>query len=269
MGPVKTFGEIALLLAACSCAGSAPPPPARSAAPFSTDAAAPGVALPRSRAIVDAPDRIEGDRKLDAGRRPAELLTFLGVASGMRVAELVAGAGYTAELLARAVAPDGVVYAQNPKFVLDAAETPWRKRLAGAAAKTIVRVDRELDSPLPPEAKDLDLVVVNLVYHDTVWLGVDRTEMNRAVFAALRKGGHYAIIDHSARPGTGFADVKTLHRVDEAAVRAEVESVGFVLETESDFLRNPADTRDWNDAPAAAGERRGTSDRFALLFLKR
>jgi len=232
------------------------------------EATAPGVASLQARAVVDAPDRIESDRRLDPGRRPAELLTFLGVAPGMRVAELVAGAGYTAELLARAVAPNGVVYAQNPQFVLEGAETPWRERLARPAAKPIVRVDRELDAPLPPEAKDLDLVVVNLVYHDTVWLGVDRDKMNQAVFAALRKGGHYAIIDHSARRGTGFADVKTLHRVDEAAVRAEVTRAGFVLKTESNFLRNPADTRDWNDSPAVAAERRGTSDRFALLFVK-
>jgi predicted methyltransferase len=222
----------------------------------------------QARAVVDASDRVEADRKLDAGRRPAELLTFLGVGPGMRVAELVAGAGYTAELLARAVAPNGVVYAQNPQFVLQGGEGPWRERLARPATKPIVRVDRELDDPLPPEAKDLDLVIVNLVYHDTVWLDVDRDKMNHAVFAALRKGGNYAIIDHSARRGTGFADVKTLHRVDEAAVRAEVERAGFVLKAESNFLRNPSDARDWNDAPVAAGERRGTSDRFALLFGK-
>jgi predicted methyltransferase len=261
---MRTALPIVLLLAAC--AGSAPPA-TPSSAQTSTEASAPGVA-PRVRAIVEAPDRLEIDRKLDGGRHPAELLAFLGVEPGMRVAELVAGAGYTAELLARAVAPNGIVFAQNPKFILEHAEGPWKERLARPAAKTIVRVDRELDDPLPAEAKDLDLVLVNLVYHDTVWLGVDRDRMNQAVFASLRKGGRYAIIDHSARRGTGFADVKTLHRVDEAAVRAEVERAGFVLRTESNFLRNPSDTRDWNDSPVVAGERRGTSDRFALLFVK-
>jgi len=267
MENMKMVRPLLFLLAASACAGSAPPA-ASSGALSSAEAPSPGAASAQARAIVEAPDRIESDRKLDSGRRPAELLSFLGVATGMRVAELVAGAGYTAELLARAVAPNGVVYAQNPKFVLEGAEAPWRERLARPAAKPIVRVDRELDDPLPPEAKDLDLVLVNLVYHDTVWLGVDRDKMNQAVFAALRKGGHYAVIDHSARRGTGFADVKTLHRVDEAAVRAEVERAGFVLRSESNFLRNPSDMRDWNDAPAAAAERRGTSDRFALLFVK-
>jgi predicted methyltransferase len=196
------------------------------------------------------------------------MLTFLGIVPGMRVGELAAGAGYTAEILARAVAPTGVVYAENPRIILQGSEGAWTKRLSTPAAKNIVRVDRELDQPFPPEASDLDRVVINLVYHDTVWLGVDRGAMNRAVFAALKKGGKYAVIDHSARPGTGIADVHTLHRIDEAVVRSEVQQAGFVLEREGSFLRNPSDSRDWNDSPEAAAERRGTSDRFALLFAK-
>lgn len=229
---------------------------------------APIFASPEARAIVDAPDRSPADRQIDSGRRPAELLTFLRLTPGMRVGELMAGGGYTAELLARAVAPGGIVYAENPRFVLHSSEEPWARRLSTPAAKNIVRVDRELDDPFPPEAKDLDLVVINLVYHDTVWLGADREKMNRAVFAALRKGGRCAVIDHSARPGTGVADVQTLHRIDEGVVRYELRRAGFVLATGDSFLRNPSDTRDWNDAPTVAAERRGSSDRFALLFAK-
>jgi predicted methyltransferase len=209
------------------------------------------------------------DRDVDPYRRPAELLTFLRVAPGMRVGELAAGGGYTTELLARAVAPSGVVYAENPRVILETAGELWAERLATPAAKNIVRVDRELEDPFPPEAHDLDLVVINLVYHDTVWLGVDRDRMNRAVLAALRSGGRYAVLDHSARPGTGLADVQTLHRIDEAVVRNEVLRAGFVLESGDSFLRNPSDTRDWNDSPTAAGPRRGTSDRFALMFARR
>ena len=205
---------------------------------------------------------------MDPGRRPAELLTFLHATRGMRVGELLAGAGYTAELLARAVAPDGVVYAENPRFVMPSVGEPWQKRLSTPAAKNVVRVDRELDDPFPPDARDLDLVVINLVYHDTIWLGVDREKMNHAIFAALKKGGRCAVIDHSARPGRGIADVRTLHRIDEAVVRDEFRRAGFVLEGGDSFLRNPSDTRDWNDSPVLAGQRRGTSDRFALLFVK-
>jgi predicted methyltransferase len=222
----------------------------------------------RARATVDAPDRTDADRQVDPGRRPAELLTFLGVTPGMRVGEIIAGAGYTTELLARAVAPTGVVYAENPLLVLRDAEGPWSKRLATPAMKTVVRVDRELEDPFPPQAGSLDLVLVNLVYHDIVAAGIDRGKMNRAVFLALRSGGTYAVVDHSARHGGGLAYVKTLHRIDEATLRTEVEGAGFRLQTADSFLRNPADTRDWDDAPGPAAGRRGTSDRFALIFVK-
>jgi predicted methyltransferase len=99
-------------------------------------------------------------------------------------------------------------------------------------------------------------------------LGVDREKMNRAVFAALRTGGKYAVIDHSARRGAGLGDVTTLHRIDEAVVRGEVHRAGFRFEKEADFLRNPADTRDWNDSPGATREHGDRSDRFALMFVK-
>jgi predicted methyltransferase len=221
------------------------------------------------RAIVAAPDRPAADLALDAGRRPAELLGFIGVGPGMRVAELGAGGGYTTELLARAVDPTGTVYGQNTPFILQRfAEGPWSERLSRPVMRNVVRVDREFEDPLPPDVRDLDAVVIVLFYHDTYWMGVDRARMNRAVFEALRPGGVYVVVDHSARDGAGAADVKTLHRVEEGLVRREVEAAGFVLDAESDFLRNPGDTRDWSASPSASGERRGTSDRFALRFTK-
>jgi predicted methyltransferase len=257
--PQKTFAFLSLLLLVSACATTQASRPVADSS---------GDSSPKTRAIVDAPDRTDADRQIDAGRRPAQLLTFLAVSPGMRVGEIVAGAGYTAELLARAVAPTGIVYAENPVFVLRDAGEAWAHRLAAPAMKTVVRVDRELEAPFPREAAQLDLVVVNLVYHDIVALGIDRDKMNRAVFSALRSGGRYAVIDHSARPGSGLAYVHTIHRIDEATVRSEVEHAGFRFETADSFLRNPADTRDWNDAPEAAGRRRGTSDRFALMFVK-
>jgi predicted methyltransferase len=93
--------------------------------------------------------------------------------------------------------------------------------------------------------------------------------MNRAIYEALAPGGAFVVIDSSARPG---ADVEEstyeLHRIDEQLVRREVQAAGFRLESEGDFLRNPSDARDWNAAPNEAGARRGTSDRFALRFVK-
>ncbi len=275
----------ALSLLPLACGGSTPPPatsaptptsaapavPAASTTPAAAAAVAPAATdvPPALRAIVAAPDRDDKDRALDAGRHPAELLAFAGILPGMHVAELGAGGGYTTELLARAVGPTGVVYAENNKFILERfAEKPWSSRLTKPVMKNVVRVDREFDDPLPPEAKGLDAVFDVLFYHDTVWMGTDRAKMNQAVFAALKPGGAYVIVDHSGKDGSGLNDVKTTHRIDERAVKDEVTKAGFRLAGEADFLRNPGDTRDWNDAPGAAAERRGTSDRFVLKFVR-
>lgn len=96
----------------------------------------------------------------------------------------------------------------------------------------------------------------------------ERPKMNKAVFAALKKGGVYAIVDSSAAAGSGTRDTDTLHRIDEDVVKKEVIAAGFKLDGESDVLRNPTDSRDWNSSPRAAGDRRGTSDRFVLRFVK-
>lgn len=206
---------------------------------------------------------------LDAQRRPREVLEFFGVHPGQRVAEIMAGQGYTTELLARVVGPSGTVYAQNNAFVLERfAAGPWSERLAKPTLANVKRVDRELDSPLPAEARGLDLVLMVLFYHDSVWMGADRRAMNQAIYSALRPGGVYGVVDHSARPGDGVSVAKSLHRIEESTVIREIEGVGFRLEASADYLRNAEDPRDWNAAPSAAGARRGTSDRFVLAFVK-
>ena len=250
--------QITLLLTACLCFVNCA---AKTATPPTSPTA--------SASAVAAADRSDADRALDAGRFPAETLAFFEIRPGMRVAELGAAGGYTTELLARAVGPTGRVYGQNPKFILERfAEKPWSERLAKPVNAPVVRVDREFNDPLPPEAKGLDAVLIVLVYHDTVWLEVDRARMNAAVFASLRSGGIYGVIDHSARPGAGTSETKSLHRIEESVVVAEIERAGFKLDAAAEFMRNPADARDWNDSPSVAGQRRGTSDRFVLKFRK-
>lgn len=220
-------------------------------------------------AVVAAADRSPEDRALDAGRHPAETLSFFGIAPGQRVAEIAAGGGYTAELLARAVGDQGKVYGVNSPMILERfAQKPWTARLEKPVMKNVLRLDRAFDDPLPPEVTGLDAVMMVLFYHDTVWQNIDRERMNRAFFAALKPGGVYGIIDHSGRPGTGTTETQSFHRIDESALRQEVEKAGFRLVASASFLRNPADTRDWNDSPSASGERRGTSDRFVLKFVK-
>lgn len=222
-----------------------------------------------ANAVVTAADRSPEDRALDAGRKPVELLDFLGIQPGWRIADLGAGGGYTTELLKRAVGDGGAVYGQNSKKLLEMfLEKPWSARLAKPVMKGVVRMDRDFDDPFPRDMRPLDAVTMVLFYHDTVWLGVDREAMNKAVFAALKPGGVFVIVDHSARPGDGIKVTDTFHRIEEDVVKSEVLAAGFVLDGEADFLRNKDDTRDWNDSPRAAGERRGTSDRFVLRFRK-
>ena len=255
-----TLLAVTLAFAMAGCAASTEPAYQEAAVAFSNDWIA---------ALVASPDRAEADRALDAGRRPTEMLTFIGVVPGMRVAELGAGSGYTTELLARAVGPTGVVYGQNDPVVLERfAAAPWTDRLASPAMANVVRLDRPFDDPFPPEVADLDAVIIVLFYHDTVWLNADRERMNRAVFSALKPGGAYYVIDHSSWPGRGTTEAQTLHRIEEKVVRTEVERAGFRLAEQGFFLRNPDDTRDWNASPRSAGDLRGTSDRFVLKFLK-
>ncbi len=241
--------------------GSAEAPPA----PYTPAADVP---QPIKDAIA-AQDRTVADRRLDAGRKPGEVLAFFKLAPGEKIGEIFAGGGYTTELMARVVGEKGTVYAENTKEIMDKfARKPWSERAAKPAMKNVVGVERPIDDPFPPEAKKLDAVITVLNYHDTVNMKADRANMNKAVFASLKKGGVYGIVDSSAADGSGVRDTDSLHRIDEAVVKKEVLAAGFKLDGESDVLRNPADKRDWNSSPRAAGDRRGTSDRFVLRFVK-
>jgi predicted methyltransferase len=221
-------------------------------------------------AAVSAPDRPDADKALDAGRLPEQMLAFFGVAPGMKVADLFAGGGYTTELLARTVGPKGKVYSQEPIFPpeMQAIEKAWTDRLTRPELANVVAVHKNMaDDFLPAPAGSLDLVVINMNYHDLVLQNLDRDKINAIVFRALRKGGAYGIVDHSAKPGSGPESLQ-LHRIHESFLTQEVEKAGFKLEAASSALRNPNDDRTWSTSPRVAGERRGTSDRFMLKFVK-
>lgn len=215
------------------------------------------IAADAYRAIVADPIRTERDRTMDARRHPVELLQFAQVRPGMKVLDIVAGAGYTSQLLALAVAPGGTVWAQsaNPNALLT-------ERLA-KRQPTLALAQRPVDDPVPPGTPPLDLVTLILNYHDISYSPVDRDAMNRRIFAALKPGGRYVVIDHSALPGTGITAGKTLHRIEEAFVVAEVKRAGFVLDGEGSFMRNPEDKRD-----ATSNNPNPLSDKFVLRFVK-
>ncbi len=199
---------------------------------------------PDYAAIVAAPDRSDADRKLDTNRAPARWLAFIGAKPGMKILDIFAVYGWKAELLARAVAPGGKVYAQNSEAVFARVKDRLAARLRTPAAANIISVVRPFEDPAPPEMHNFDLVTFFYAYHDVTYLGVDRARMIKAFYDALKPGGELVVGDYSAKPGAGTSVVKTLHRSDEALVKSEIEAAGFKLVDQGNFLRVPSDTRD-------------------------
>ncbi len=252
---------------------------------------APTLSSERIAEILASPDRRAADRTNDIRRKPQDMLAFIGLRPGMVALDLSAGGGYTTELIARSVGPTGRVYGQSRPRAPDSpapaapegAAAPAAAKPAPApagppssplaladraknpAASNIVAVVRSFEDPVPPEvaANALDLVTLMFNYHDLGWIGADRAQMNRAVFAALKPGGIYVIADHSGRPGTGISESGTLHRIEEAFLRKEVEAAGFRLAAEGNFLRNPNDPRDKNTPNPPQPK-----DEFVLKFVK-
>jgi len=229
----------------------------------SLGAAAQGV--PDYAAVVAAPDRSAADRETDKRRDPVKLLAFTGVRTGMKVLDMGAGGGYSTELIARAVGPTGIVYGQNAAN-FERAVTALQARTQTPAGKNITPLARPFDDPLPPEVRDLDLVTYFFFYHDTTYLEVDRAAMNRKLFAALKPGGVMVIADHSAKPGDGVSVGRSLHRIEESVLRNEVAAAGFKFAAEGDFLRQPADKRDFSVQPVTPT--RPAVDEFVLRFEK-
>ncbi|MGC2518745.1 MAG: methyltransferase domain-containing protein [Burkholderiales bacterium] len=219
--------------------------------------------LPAYRAIVASPDRSEADRQTDQRRKPELLLAFTGVRPGMKVLDVGAGGGYSTELLARAVAPGGTVYAQDAQDTPARARERFDERAKKPAMENVVRVLRDYDDPAPPETRDLDLITFFFAYHDTAHMGVDRAKMNRRLFEALKPGGILVITDHSAQAGAGVSVARSLHRIEETLLRREVEAAGFKLAAQADFLRHPEDPRD-----TIVFRPKVPVDEFVLKFVK-
>ena len=229
--------------------------------------------------VVDDALRPAEDRARDENRKPGEVLGFFGIGEGMRVVDLQAATGYYTEWLSAVVGPAGAVIAQNNDFVVQRfADGPLDERItriAGAGRENITRLNAELDEMELPEG--LDAAVFVRFYHDLFWLPTpdgnltDRAEFLRRVYDALVPGGIFGVIDHHAEAGSGDRDAldprEGLHRIDAELVMAEILAAGFVLDAESDLLRNPDDTRDWNIFADDAA-RRDKTDRFVWRFVK-
>lgn len=208
-------------------------------------------------------------RPTDVRRHPAELIAFSGARPGARIAELVPGSGYFTKLFSRVAGPSGRVYAIWPDEY-DRESHPDSDKLR-AVAKTpgygnitvIVQPARAFAAPEP-----LDLVFVSQNYHDypDPFMGpTDPMVFNRAVYRALKPGGVFLVIDHVAQAGSGIRDTDTLHRIDPATVKAQVQAAGFVYAGKIDVLRNPADDHRKKVFDPSI---RGRTDQFVFKFIK-
>jgi len=218
---------------------------------------------PDYAALIAAPDRSDADREADKRRDPLPLLKFTAARPGMKVLDMGAGGGYSTELMARAVAPNGKVFGQYPPDSYPRAVETFQNRLKTPAMQDAAADVRPFDDPIAPDMHDLDLITFLFYYHDTTYMKVDRAAMDAKLFAALKPGGVLVIADHSAKPGADISVGKTLHRIDEAVVRQELEAAGFKLVASGDFWRVPGDTRDFssNKPPSPV-------DSFVLKFQK-
>ncbi|MBI3759006.1 MAG: class I SAM-dependent methyltransferase [Deltaproteobacteria bacterium] len=216
---------------------------------------------------INSPARPAADRESDTSRQPAQVMAFFGIKPGMQVADLWAGGGSTTELLARIVGPSGKVYSQNTAFPekFKKNEAAWQARLKEPGMGNVVEVTKPFGAPdmIPVPPNTLDVVLINLNYHDLFDVGADPEKFNAIVFKALKPGGVYGIVDNSAQAGSGTRDTDTLHRIDEDFVIKQIHKAGFRLVAFSDVLSNPKDPR-----TEPFWKMDHMQDRFILKFVK-
>lgn len=221
---------------------------------------------------VAAAGRPVDEVKLDASRKPAEILAFEGLKPGMRAADIMAGSGYYTEIMARAVGPKGRVIAYEPTQFMptdDKGKAVWSSLIARNpnVTQTAYPFDKFAAAPA-----SLDFAMLHLVYHDLYWesekFKVPRTDpaaFLTVLYKAMKPGGTVAVIDHAAAPGDTRATVEKLHRIDPATVKADFQKAGFVLDAESDLLKVADDDHSTLVFDPAV---RGKTDRFVLRFKK-
>jgi len=213
------------------------------------------------RAAVESADRPADAKARDANRKPAELLTLAGIKPGDRVVEFASFGQYFTQLLSDIVGPQGRVYMFDLPYTA-----------ARAAANSGAFVDKHPNTQytlvnyngveLP---KDVDAVVNVLYYHDLPLNNIDTAALNAKIFKALKPGGVFFVVDHNAAAGSGTRDIKTLHRIDPAVIKAEVLKAGFELAEDSKLLAYPTD--DHTQLVFAPGLR-GMTDQSVFKFRK-
>lgn len=210
---------------------------------------------------LDSSERSEAMTVRDVNRKPGELLVLSGVKPGDTVVEFAGFGQYFTTLLSDIVGGQGQVQVYDLPYTERFSGEPSRAFAAAHANTTYHLVDYN-SMTLP---SDVDVVFNVLYYHDLPLNDIDTAALNRKIFDALKPGGVFFIVDHNAEAGSGTRDVETLHRIDPAVIRAEVQAAGFVLAEESDLLANPDD--DLGKLVFTDGTR-GHTDQSVFKFVK-
>jgi predicted methyltransferase len=266
MKTILAYLSLALFISACGQeAGDEAAAPAAAPEP----AAAPATSIYAD--AVASTTRLDGDSDRDAGRKPAEVLEFLGIARGASVLEMFASGGYYTELLAHVVGDTGHVVAHQNTPLMNFSGDAIKARHANNRLPNTEVLMAE-NNELALDADQFDAITIVLNYHDLYWVSEQYgwAEFDVASFLAelhkgLKPGGILGIVDHYAAPGSPAETGNTLHRIDPAVVIEEVQAAGFVLDGESDVLRNPEDD---HSKSVFDPEIRGKTDRFVLRFKK-
>jgi predicted methyltransferase len=218
-------------------------------------------------AAVTDPTRPTADRDRDAERKPADMLAFAGVKPGMVVIDILPGGGYFTRIFSTAVGPAGKVIGYVPDEMFAGRPKSLDAVNAIAAEPAHKNVQALHDPALAPGPQNIaDVVWTSQNYHDLHNIpGLDVVAFNKVLYGIVRPGGVYVVLDHSAPAGSELTDTNTLHRIDEATVRKEVEAAGFKFDGESKVLANPADTRTLKVFDPSI---RGHTDQFVLRFRK-
>ncbi len=222
-------------------------------------------------AAVASPTRSADNVKLDESRKPAEVLQFFGLQKGMSVIDMFGANRYWAEIIAPAVRRYGSVVVWQPtQFVNDKRRAEFAE--FASHQSNVALISSPFETPLIGTNR-YDFLIMNLDYHDVYWQSAERKIARmepdtwlRALYAAMKPGAVLGIIDHVASPNDDTrATVEKLHRIDPAVVKADFLRAGFLLEGESDLLRNPADDHTLNVFDPNI---RGKTDRFIFRFRK-
>ena len=215
-------------------------------------------------AVAD-PARPKADVATDVLRDPADTLAFAGVKPGMTVAELFPGGGYFTRMLSDVVGPRGKIIGIENAGWKGAVKAD--QQMVAEPGRANVALDVEPFGRMTlPEKVDLFWITQN--YHDlkiAKFGVVDMAAFNRGVFAALKPGGVYFVLDHQANPGVTLEQIAVLHRVEKAQVIREVTAPGFRLVAEGKFLNRPGDD---HTKPIFDPAIQGKTDQYALKFVK-